>query len=150
MTADGARRGGARRGAAVARPAGCYSQVRVSNEFLLARPFSIRGDVHAASDLTIDAEVRGNVRAPRHELTIGRHGRIRAQVHARAVVVRGTVRGDVTATEVVRVQETGRVTGNIAAERVVIAEGALVQGRITAGPAAAGGPPPNRRRPRPR
>ena len=123
---------------------------RVSNEFLLARPFFIRGDVHVTSDLTIEAEVRGNVRAPRHELTIGRHGRIRAQVHARAVVVRGTVRGDVSATDVVRVQETGRVTGNIAAERVVIADGARVQGRITAGPAAARGPAPEPRLPRPR
>ena len=118
----------------------------MSNEFLLARPFSIRGDVHVTSDLTIEAEVRGNVRAPRHELTIGRHGRIRAEVHARVVVVRGSVRGDVTATEVVRVQETGRVTGDIAAERVVIADGAQVQGRITAGPAAARGEAPTRRR----
>ena len=120
----------------------------MSNEFLLAKAFSIHGDVHAASDLTIEAEVRGNVRVPRHELTIGRHGRIRAQVQARAVVVRGTVRGDVTATDVVRVQETGRVTGNIAAGRVAIADGAQVQGRITAGPAAARGAVPRRRRPR--
>ena len=120
----------------------------MSNEFLLARPFSIRGDVHVTSDLTIEAEVRGNLRAPGHELTIGRHGRIRAQVHARAIVVRGTVHGDVTATEVVRVHETGRVTGNIAAERVVLADGALVEGRITAGPGTARGAAPNRRRPR--
>ena len=118
----------------------------MSNDFLLARPFSVRGDVHATSDLTIEAEVRGNVRAPGHELTIGRHGRIRAQVHARAVVVRGTVRGDVTATEVVRVHESGQVTGNISAERVVIADGARVEGRIAAGPGAARGAAQDRRR----
>ena len=120
----------------------------MSNEFLLAKPFSIRGDVHATSDLTIEAEVRGSVRAPGHELTIGRHGRIRAEVHARTVVVRGTVRGDVTATEVVHVQETGQVTGDIAAERVTIADGARVRGRVTAGPAAARATARNRRRPR--
>ena len=149
MTAGVARRGVARRARPAPAPRVLFSG-RVSNEFLLAKPFFIRGDVHVTSDLTIEAEIRGNLRAPRHELTVGRHGRIRAQVHARAVVVRGTVQGDVTATDVVRVHETGRVTGNIAAERVIIADGAQVQGRITAGPAAARGAPPARHRPRPR
>lgn len=97
---------------------------------LLARSLALRGEVHADTVLTVQAAVRGSLRAPRHLLTIGPGGRVEADVHARSVVVQGSVRGTVTATHLVHVAESGTVAGRIVAPRVAIEDGARVRGRV--------------------
>ena len=51
-------------------------------------------------------------------------------IHARVVVIDGSVEGDLYGSESVVVHDTGRVTGNIFAPRVGLVEGAVFSGRI--------------------
>ena len=48
----------------------------------------------------------------------------------KAVVVLGKVNGTIQASELVRIGETGSVEGAISAPRLVMADGAQVQGRV--------------------
>jgi cytoskeletal protein CcmA (bactofilin family) len=96
-----------------------------------------KGDLTGDEDLEIEGRVEGQVKLPNHQLTIGAHGRVTAQVEAKNVVVVGHVSGNVTASERVEVQATGVVDGDIAAPRLLIAEGAVVNGSISMGAAAA-------------
>src|SRR5580765_4767355 len=59
----------------------------------------IKGDLLGSEDLTIEGQVEGTIELKDHILTIGANGKIKAQIFAKAVIVLGTVNGNVTATE---------------------------------------------------
>jgi cytoskeletal protein CcmA (bactofilin family) len=92
-----------------------------------------KGDLSGEEDLEIEGRVEGQVHLPNHQLTIGAHGRVAAHVQAKLVVVVGHVAGDVIASERVEVQATGVVDGDIHSPRLLIQEGAVVNGKIEMG-----------------
>ena len=90
----------------------------------------IEGKVTGGEDLVIDGEVAGTIELRQHVVTVGRPGRVQAEVSARSVVVLGRVQGDIRAGEKVSIGESGRVDGDVSAPRVAVADGAHVQGRV--------------------
>jgi cytoskeletal protein CcmA (bactofilin family) len=58
---------------------------------------------------------------------------VNGDVQAREVVLEGSVRGNLSARERVRIATTGKLEGDVAAERLVVEEGAHVAGRVDAG-----------------
>ena len=63
-------------------------------------------------------------------LTVGPSGRVEAQLSAKSVVVLGKVSGSIQASERVSIGETGSVEGALSAPRLVVADGAHLQGRV--------------------
>jgi len=55
-------------------------------------------------------------------------GVVKATVEAQSLIVSGEIVGDCQATSRVEIQATGRLTGNIRAPKIVIAEGAMFRG----------------------
>lgn len=90
------------------------------------------GQVDLNGMLRIDGEFHGEVRAGGRVL-IGRTGRAECAVHAGTVVVAGSVRGDVVASELVELRSTAIVTGSICTPRLVIEGGGRFCGRCRAG-----------------
>ena len=102
-----------------------------------------KGDLTGDEDLEIEGRVEGQVKLPNHQLTIGAHGKVTAEVEAKTVIVVGHVSGNVNASERVEVQASGVVDGDIRAPRLLIQEGAVVNGSIQMGaPAKAAGDKP--------
>ena len=89
-----------------------------------------KGELSGAEDLTFCGQMQGNVKLSDHTLTIGPHAEIIADISAKAVVVNGAVVGNVTASEVVEIEATGSVTGDIKAPRLAIADGGYFHGRV--------------------
>lgn len=100
------------------------------------KSITFKGDLSGDEDLEIEGRVEGQIQLPNHQLTIGAHGRVTAQIEAKLVVVIGHVAGNVTASERVEVQASGIVDGDIQAPRLLIQEGAVVNGSIQMGSAA--------------
>ena len=96
----------------------------------LGKSIVFKGDLSGDEDLRIDGQVEGGVQLASHELTVGESGRVQAQLFARSVVVLGHVTGNVTATERVEIRESGVVEGDVHAPRLVVADGAVLNGRI--------------------
>ena len=94
----------------------------------LGKSVVLKGHLSASEDLTIEGRVEGMITVQDHTLTVGHHAQIEGQILARVATIRGTVQGDVTATEKVEILATGSVDGDIVAPRIVIAEGACVRG----------------------
>ncbi len=90
----------------------------------------IKGELNGSEDLTIEGHVEGKIELREHVLTIGPHGRIKAEIFAKSVVVLGKVTGNVTASEKVDIRDKGSVDGDIVAPRVAIAEGAHFRGSV--------------------
>ena len=90
----------------------------------------IKGELSGSEDLYLDGEVEGSVDLKQHSLTIGPHGTIRANIHAREVVVHGKVDGNVTGDEKVELKKSAVLTGDITTQRIVIEDGAYFKGAI--------------------
>lgn len=90
----------------------------------------IKGELNGSEDLTIEGNVEGKIELREHVLTIGPHGKIKAEIYAKAVVVLGEVTGNIVASEKVDIRENGSVDGDIVSPRVAIAEGAHFRGSV--------------------
>ncbi len=90
----------------------------------------INGDLTGDEDLIIDGNVEGTINLEKSNLTIGTNGRIKANIHAKSVIVEGELRGDIIAKEKVVLRRTGNMRGNIVAPRVTLEDGAMFKGSI--------------------
>src|SRR5262245_18488393 len=87
----------------------------------------IKGEITGDEDVLVDGIVEGEIKIVRG-LRVGQGGTVRATISAQSVVVSGEVVGDCHAENRVEIQASGRVTGNIRAPKIVIAEGAMFKG----------------------
>jgi cytoskeletal protein CcmA (bactofilin family) len=96
----------------------------------IGKSISIKGDLTGNEDMVIEGKVEGKVDLPNNQLTVGANGTVQAEISAKAVVVVGRVAGNVLGTERVEIQGTGVVDGDVSAPRLVVAEGAVLNGAI--------------------
>ena len=100
---------------------------------LLSRGVSIKGTVKFSDELVIDGEVEGTIESS-GKLTIGEHGSIRGDIRSKSVRVRGTVEGDITASERCELQAGCTLHGDIEAPRLVVDEHATFCGSAKVAP----------------
>ncbi len=103
---------------------------------VIGRSIQINGDLRGGEDLRIEGDVSGTVELKNSALTIGKEGRVKADVYARSIAVDGETKGDLYAAERISVHVNARVQGNIIAPKVSIEEGAHFKGSIEMDPAA--------------
>jgi len=96
----------------------------------IGKSITIKGDLSGNEDLQIEGNVEGRIDLPNNQLTIGAEGRVKAEVHAKSVVVIGHVTGNLSAAERIQVEATGVVDGDVKAPRLVIQEGAMLNGGV--------------------
>jgi cytoskeletal protein CcmA (bactofilin family) len=98
----------------------------------IGEALTIQGKVISKQDLTIDGKVEGTIELGDHALTIGSTAEIQADLVAEAITISGAVTGNVTATSIVDLRATASVEGDIVAPRLIMADGALVKGKVDA------------------
>ncbi|HZM92646.1 MAG TPA: polymer-forming cytoskeletal protein [Vicinamibacterales bacterium] len=94
------------------------------------RSVSVKGEIKASEDLTIDGQVDGRVDLPDHVLTVGPNATICADVTAKGVMVFGTVLGTIKAHDRVEIRKSGSVEGNVTCTRLVVQDGAILSGKV--------------------
>jgi len=97
---------------------------------LIGTSIVIKAELSCGADLYIDGQVEGTIDPKGNRLTIGPHGRVKANVNASAVVVQGKLEGSIQASDRVDLKQSAVVTGNIATQRISIDEGAYFKGRV--------------------
>jgi cytoskeletal protein CcmA (bactofilin family) len=90
----------------------------------------IKGDLTGEEDLVIDGRVEGKVDLKQNNVTIGKDGRVRADIFGRVVTVEGEVDGNVFAREQAVLRQSGAVRGNLTAPRVTLEDGSRFKGTI--------------------
>jgi cytoskeletal protein CcmA (bactofilin family) len=83
-----------------------------------------------SSNLTIDAEFQGEAGLGASVVRVGATGRVEADIFAQTIEVLGTVVGNLTATDVIRLRERSTVRGNLKSRRIEIEDGACVHGAV--------------------
>jgi cytoskeletal protein CcmA (bactofilin family) len=99
----------------------------------ISQGIKIKGEVTGSEDLFVDGIVDGKLNLSNGSLTIGPNGQVKADVHAREVIVRGKIEGKVTGRDKVQLWSTGQITGEVQTDRLAIEDGALLSGKVEAG-----------------
>ena len=93
----------------------------------------IEGKIRSAQDLRIDGKVDGEIEVGDHGLIIGSGAAVKTNLVARSIVISGAVNGNVTASERIDLHPSGSVSGDITSPRLVVADGAVINGKVNAG-----------------
>ena len=111
----------------------------------IGKSLFVKGEVSGSESLYVDGKVEGTINLPGNRVTVGRNGQVSANITAREIVVLGKVRGNVSASDRVDIRAEGSLSGDVAASRISIEDGAFFKGGIDirkpdAKPGAAGAP----------
>ena len=96
----------------------------------VGKSVKFQGTLTSSEDMTIDGHVEGTIDIQENSLTIGPDAHIAADIVASSVTIHGSVTGNVRAKAKVDIRATGRVEGNLFTPRLVMADGAVVRGRV--------------------
>ena len=88
----------------------------------------LTGETNFQAMLRVDGHLTGRVASENGTLIIGATGKVDANIAVAAAIVNGTVNGDIIASERIELGRTARVTGNIQTPRLVIEDGAVLEG----------------------
>jgi cytoskeletal protein CcmA (bactofilin family) len=90
----------------------------------------MEGKFEIADSIQIECEVGGELNVG-GKLVIGEKGSVRADVQTVDAIIMGHYDGNMVATGNVEIAETGRVTGNIQTDSLVISKGGFFNGNVT-------------------
>src|ERR1700691_903817 len=102
----------------------------VGEQASISKGLFIKGEITGSESLFIDGKVEGSISIPGNRVTVGRNGQVAANITAREIVVLGKVRGNVHATDRVDIRAEGSLSGDVAAARISIEDGAFFKGGI--------------------
>jgi len=87
----------------------------------------IKGLISGDGDFLISGEIDGDCDL-RGTVTLAKIGLWQGTISARDIIICGQVEGDIIAGNKVEIAQTARITGNVTAEAIAVAEGAVVDG----------------------
>jgi cytoskeletal protein CcmA (bactofilin family) len=89
----------------------------------------IEADIKSDEDIIVEGKVKGNISVSK-TLTIGKSGKVKADIKAAVVRIIGEAKGNIIASEKVELLSLGRYTGSIQSQKLVVEEGAILNGSI--------------------
>src|SRR5947209_19113850 len=96
---------------------------------IIGRGITIRGNLTGQEPLTVEGRIEGTIAVKDH-VTGEQSGVLVADVDSQNMTVHGEVNGNIKADDMVAINATAKVLGNVRAPRVVIEEGARFKGGI--------------------
>lgn len=91
-----------------------------------------QGNIRSKGFVRVDGRVEGGISA--EGVIVGEKAAVTGDIVAKSIFVAGKVNGNVTATAALELQPSGKITGDIRATQLSIADGAVFEGRCTMAP----------------
>lgn len=88
----------------------------------------LTGETNFQAMLRVDGHLMGTVSSESGTLLVGTNGQVDANVAVSSALVNGNVNGDIVATEKIQLGRTARVIGNIQTPRLILEDGAILEG----------------------
>jgi len=93
----------------------------------LVQGTSVEGTVKSESDIRVDGTIKGNLYC-NAKVIIGPTGMIEGEVKCKNAVIEGEFQGTLLVEESLHVKDTAKVTGEIAAGKLIVQPGATING----------------------
>ena len=103
---------------------------QLKEKAMIGPSIALKGELSGEEDLFIQGRVEGKIDLPRHSITVGKSGLIKADVYAKVIIVEGEVEGNLFGEEQLVMRQSSTMRGNITAPRVSLEDGANFKGSI--------------------
>ena len=97
---------------------------------VLSKDITFSGTLNFEKPFLIRGRLSGNIIA-KGLLVVDEEAVVEADIHASRVIIKGSVKGDVSATEKVEVTISGKLVGNVKAPEIFMETGCTFNGRCT-------------------
>lgn len=98
-------------------------------ESFIGKNSKFKGDVVTKGTIKVDGRFVGNIEAD--WIILGDKGFIKGNLSAGGIIVGGIVEGTIKAKELVDIQRKGRIKGDITTAKLTVADGGVMDGRVT-------------------
>ena len=107
--------------------------IRSKNVSVIGPTLVFKGELSADEDLIIEGQIEGTIAHHKKNLTVGKQGRVKADIDATSVIIEGQLVGDIRSDGIVTLDKGADVRGNIYCGRIVMEDGARFKGKIDMG-----------------
>lgn len=90
----------------------------------------VKGDLSGDEDLLIHGRIEGEISLRKNNVTVGKGGRVKADIHGQTIHVEGQVKGNLYGEQEIVIRASGEVEGNIVSPRVTLENGSKFRGNI--------------------
>ena len=90
----------------------------------------LKGEINGNEDLHVDGSVEGLISLEERKLTVGASAKVSADIVAREIVVFGSVKGNLRASDRIEIKKDGSVVGDLITARIMIDDGAHIKGSV--------------------
>jgi cytoskeletal protein CcmA (bactofilin family) len=113
-----------------------------NNDFptILGPDANFKGELTYEKGMRIHGKFEGNIMSP-GRLHVTKEAKMQADVDAGAITIEGEVKGKLSASDRVELKQSARYEGDLTASKLVVDEGAVLNGHVTVGPDAVKGKP---------
>lgn len=91
---------------------------------------SVKGELTGGADLVVAGRFQGKIALKGNDLVIEPGGQVEAEVEIKNLTIKGSLKGNIHANGLVLIEKDGQLTGDIAASRLSIIEGAVFKGSV--------------------
>jgi cytoskeletal protein CcmA (bactofilin family) len=96
----------------------------------IGKTLVIKGEISGSESVLIEGKVEGSITLPNDRVTVGRDGRVSANIVAQDIVVVGEVIGNCTASDHLCIRAEGSLIGDVSVARISVEEGSSLTGSI--------------------
>ena len=102
----------------------------VGAQSTIGKTLLIKGEITGSGSVYIEGKVEGSIELPEDRVTVGRDGRVSANIAAQDIVVLGEVLGNCNASDHLNIRCDGSLYGDVVVSRISVEEGAYLTGSI--------------------
>ena len=96
----------------------------------IGKSLLIKGEITGSESLFVEGKVEGSIDLPGDRVTVGRNGRVSANIAAQDIVVLGEVLGNCKASDHLDIRSEGSLYGDVVVSRISVEDGAVLTGSI--------------------
>lgn len=111
-------------------PTSGFSLSSVGAQSTIGKTLLIKGEITGSGSVHIEGKVEGSIELPDDRVTVGRNGRVSANIAAQDIVVLGEVLGSCNASDHLDIRCEGSLYGDVVVSRISVEEGAYLTGSI--------------------
>jgi len=95
----------------------------------IGKSIVVKGEIQGEEFLTVEGTIEGKIDL-KNGILVNKTGVIKADINASSINISGKIIGNILASEKVEVKESGYIVGDIKAPRIIVNDGAVIQGKI--------------------
>ena len=103
---------------------------QIQERAIIGPSISIKGTLAGEEDVMIQGQVEGKIALKNNNITVGKNGRIKADIYGKVISIEGEIEGNLFGEEKIVLRQSAVVRGNMLAPRVHLEDGAQFKGSI--------------------